>query len=822
VVTDPGGSGSGDLQGLTGAEARDILERTGPNEIFRPTPVNFFVIARHELTEPMILLLLCVGVLYTVIGREVIDAATIFIVIVLLVFAEVWNEYRAKKAIAALGHITAPKARVIRDGEIREIDAAGVVPGDLLVLSQGTRVAGDGAVLRGIDLEVDESALTGESFPVPKAEGDPVSAGTVVVAGEGTGRVEVTGGRTRLGQIAATVREIRPPRTRLQLAMKDLAGKLVYISVAVVVLITAVGILRGQDPATMFLTGLSLAFATIPEELPIIITMVLGLGAYQLSRSNFLVKKLKAAETLGDTTVIVTDKTGTITEGDMRVAATFPSGEEEVIGAAVLAVPEFSSSPLDDGVRKRSRELEIASPASPVLHKRDFGNGLRTRALVRSVEGKRVLYLSGAPEEVMAVSLSVPPGAGPALEGETGKGRRVIAVASRTLSPGEESLPIRDLEHDLTFDGLVAFEDPPRPGVADTMSRAQEAGIRTIVVTGDHPDTARFIATQVGIGTPPVRVVTGKDLDAMEDRDLAETLATVSVFARATPENKYRIVRVLQEAGEIVAVTGDGINDTLALKGADIGIAMGVRGTDVARDAAGVILADDNYITITRGIFEGRKFFENLRKGITYYLSIKTALVLIFLLPVFAALPLPFSPIQIILLELFMDLGASAGFVAEPAEAGIVNRRPRNREEKVIDRPLTVRILVKGVILFAVVMAVYLSAIYAGYPFVLVQTSAIAAWIFGHIALAYLSRSEIRVIPEAGLLSNPVINLWAVAAIGTLLAGIYIPALHAPLNLGTLPPPVVFSIAVGVTAGILLADGLRRWIFDRLYPAGSS
>ena len=818
-VADPKIAGSGEFLGLTESEARGILEKTGPNEIFRPTPVNFLAIARHEVTEPMILLLLCVGVVYAVLGQEVTDAATIFIVIALLVFAEVWNEYRAKKAIAALGHITAPKARVIRDGEVREIDAASVVPGDLLVLSQGTKVAGDGTVIRGIDLLVDESALTGESFPVPKAEGEQISAGTVVVAGEGMGRVTMTGGRTRLGQIAATAQEIRPPKTRLQLAMKDLAGKLVYISVAVVVLITVVGILRGQDPGTMFLTGLSLAFATIPEELPIIITMVLGLGAYQLSRSNFLVKKLKAAETLGDTTVIVTDKTGTITEGDMKVVATFPPQEKEVMRVAALAVPDFSSSPLDDGVRNRARELDMTPPPSPVLHKRDFGNGLRTRALVRSGEGRPVLYLSGAPEEVMAACGQIPPGAGPALAEETAKGRRVIAVASRILLPGEENLPVPALEHNLLFDGLVAFEDPPRPGVAETIWQALEAGIRTVVVTGDHPDTARFIASQVGIGTAPVRVATGRDLDTMDDPELGETLKTVSVYARATPENKYRIVRVLQQEGEIVAVTGDGINDALALKGADIGIAMGVRGTDVARDAADVILADDNYITIIRGIFEGRKFVENLKKGITYYLSIKTALVLIFLLPVFAALPLPFSPIQIILLELFMDLGASAGFVAEPAETGIISRRPRSREEKIIDRPATARILVKGIILFAVVTAVYLSAIAAGYPFVLVQTSAIAAWMFGHIALAYLSRSEIRVIPEAGLFSNPLINLWAVAAIGTLLAGIYIPALHAPLNLGTLPPQVVFSIAVGVTAGVLLADGLRRGIFTQVYSA---
>lgn len=817
-VTDPEKPSFKDPQGLTDSEAAEILARLGPNEIFRPAPVNFFAIAQHEITEPMILLLIVVGVVYAILGREISDAVTIFIVIALLVFAEVWNEYRAKKAIAALGQITAPKARVIREGEVREVDSVLVVPGDVLILSQGTKLAGDGIVLRAVDLQADESALTGESFPLRKKEGEQLYAGTIVKTGEGLGRVTVTGEKTRLGQIAASTREIRPPRTRLQLAMKDLAGKLVYIAVGMVIVITVVGILQGQDPGTMFLTGLSLAFATIPEELPIIITMVLGLGAYQLSRDKFLVKKLKAAETLGETTVIVTDKTGTITEGKMRVVATFPNDQTTILRTASFAVPEFSSSPLDEGVMNRARELGIPDPASPVLHKRDFGDGQRTRALVRSVEGTLVLFITGAPEEVMALCREIPKDAALALVSEAVKGRRVIAIGSRTLTPGEEGAPISSLEHDLRFGGLISFEDPPRPGVAETISRAAAAGIRTIVVTGDHPDTARFIASQVGIGTGSVRVVTGKELDSKDDAELASILDAVSIYARATPEHKYRIVRVLQAKGEIVAVTGDGINDALALKGADIGIAMGVRGTDVARDAAEVILADDNYITITRGIFEGRKFFENLRKGIVYYLSIKTALVLIFLIPVFAALPLPFSPIQIILLELFMDLGASAGFVAEPAEEGIIFRRPKRREEKVIDRPTVERILAKGTILFSAVIAVYLSAISAGFPFVLVQTSAIAAWIFGHIILAYLSRSESRMIPEAGLFSNPIINLWGLAALGTLLAGIYLPILHAPLNLGTLPPEVLFLIAAGVTGWIVLADGMRRLVFTKRYP----
>ena len=810
--------------GLSDAEAAELLARVGPNEIFRAEPVNFFRIARHEVTEPMILLIFVVGVVYALLGEEITDALTIFTIILLLVLAEVGNEYRAKKAIAALSDIASPVARVRRGGQVAGIDALGVVPGDLLVLDQGTRVAADGILLQAVDLEVDESALTGESFPLRKEPGTPVSAGTVVLAGEGTARVTATGKRTRLGEIAASARAIRPPKTRLQLAMKDLAGKLVYIAVALVLLITLLGILRGQDPRIMVLTGLSLAFATIPEELPIIITMVLGLGAHRLSQSNFLVKKIKAAETLGNATVIVTDKTGTITEGKMQVAATFPPDDHAVLQTASLALPGYTTSPLDAGVRERARARGIADPASPITRKRDFGNGRLTRAVIRSPDGEPALFLTGAPEEVFSACHAVPDRALAALAEETAKGRRVIAVASRSLGPGEDGLPFPQIEKDLVFAGLVAFEDSPRQGVRETIARAASAGIRTIMVTGDHPATARFIAAAVGIKSPSGRVVRGDELDGLDDTALGEILVSVSVFARTTPHHKYRIVRALQDQGEIVAVTGDGINDALALKGADIGIAMGIRGTDVARDAAEVVLADDNYVTIIRGIFEGRKFFENLRKGIVYYLSVKTALVLIFLLPVLLAIPLPFSPIQIIVLELFMDLGASAGFVAEPAEENLIARRPSSRREKVLDTPAVARILSKGAGLFAVVTAVHLLALSGGYTPAMVQTCAFSAWIFGHIALAYFSRSEMTFVPEGGFFSNRVINLWAIVAIGALLAGISLPPLHAALHLAAVSPLLLAGIAAFAAAGIALAEWMRRAVAGRrteAAPAGS-
>jgi ATPase, P-type (transporting), HAD superfamily, subfamily IC len=479
------------LRGLSHSEAEALLETYGRNEIYQREKVSFLGIARHEITEPMILLLLFIGVVYSISG-ELFDAVTIIVVIVLLVTVEVDNEYRAKKAIAALSEIAAPRARVIRDGKITEIDALTVVPGDILVLTAGTRVAADSRILHSMSLQADESALTGESFPVEKVPGGEISAGSVIVMGEGDAEVLVTGKHTHMGTLAATARTIRPPKTRLQLEMKALAGKLVYLAAFFTILITLVGILRGNDLRTMILTGLSLAFATIPEELPIIITMVLGLGAYQLSKSNFLVKQLKAAETLGTTTVIVTDKTGTLTENRMEIAATYPSEESILISTAIQAIPLYTISPIDQAIRERAEYLGITPRDKEILRQREFGNGRKSRSVLRENQEGSILYLSGAPEEIFSLCREVPSYAEPSLARETAQGRRVIAVACRKVASEEKDRDIVDLENDLQLTGLISFQDPPRQGVKETVMRAGEAGIRTIMVTGDHPATAPF------------------------------------------------------------------------------------------------------------------------------------------------------------------------------------------------------------------------------------------------------------------------------------------------------------------------------------------
>jgi Ca2+-transporting ATPase len=800
-----------DLKGLSEQEAREQLEKSGLNRITSRHEVTFLGIAKEEITEPMILLLLAVGVCYTILGN-LNDALTLYAIIATLVFVEIANEYRAKKAISSLAHLAEPKTRVVRDGSIKEIETGFVVPGDTLVIVSGTRVAADGRVVSAVSLQVDESSLTGESFPVEKVTGDEVSSGTLVVAGEGMIKAVTTGGSTRIGKLAALAQEIRQPKTPLQLAMKALVKTLVVVALFFSISIPLIGFLQGQPLREMFLIGLALSFATIPEELPIIITMNLGLGAYMLSKENFLVKKLKAAETLGNATVIVTDKTGTLTESTMHVVSLFPDDDADLIlRSARSALTDLSDSITDRAIITASEIRHIFPDPGRVIWERSFETGKKTRALIRDQNGSQVLYLIGAPEEVLAVVTGETKEAAAALSQETARGRRVIAVAHRAIRPAETEIPLPELERDLILDGLIAIEDPPRPGVRETIERAHRAGIRIIMVTGDHPQTAAAIAGEVGIRHD--RVLEGKDLDVLGDTDLRTMLEKVSVFARATPQHKYRIVKNLQENGEVVAVTGDGVNDSLALKAADIGIAMGIKGTDAAKEAADIVIADDNFITIGKGIFEGRRIFDNLSKGVKYYLSVKVALIAVFAASLAAAIPFPFSPVQIILLELFMDLGASASFVAEPPEPSIDQRPPHDPKIPFLNSPMLAGIAFGGAALWVAVFIPYWSALYLGIPLAAAQTAAFSSWMIGHILLAFFSRSAHDPLYRTGVFSNRVMVIWAAGASAFLALLLTVPAIGqrfgiTPISAGTVL--VIAGFALACMAGFEVAKYLKK------------
>lgn len=795
--------------GLTSIEAEKRLAQFGPNEIFRRTPISFFSIAKHEITEPMIVLLLIVGFFYSWWGESG-DALAIFFVIISLVLAEVYNEFRAKKAIDSLEKIAAIKTKVKRDGELKRIDSLALVPGDVLILTSGTKIAADAKVQNALLLQIDESALTGESWPQDKKSGDQIFAGTVVVSGEGEAEVMATGKNTKLGKIAVAAKQVKPPRTALQLAMKSLAGKLVYLAIFFSLIILGLGIWRGHDLETMILTSLSIAFATIPEELPIIITMVLGLGSYKLSQKNFLIKKIKAAEMLGNATVIVADKTGTITQGQLAMVGVYPSNEQEIITTALAAISPYTVSQLDLQIKKRAEELNIALSNGEIVYRRNINSNSKIKFIIRKLENKLELFASGAPEEIIASCSKVDPEVINILNKETNNGRRVIAVASKKLVGQELALnnidKLIESEKNFEFVGLLIFADSARQGVKETICRAVQAGIKTIMVTGDHPQTAEFIAKEVGILNNLDQTLTGQELDKLSDKELREVVKKVTVFSRTTPEHKYRIVQALQKNGEVVTVTGDGINDVLALKGADIGIAMGIKGTDVAKEAAEVVLADDNYITIAQGIFEGRKFFDNLQKGIKYYLSVKTALILIFLIPILFGGSLPLAPIQIIILELFMDLAASAGFVSEPAEKNIYNRPPRDPKENIFGNLVIKDILLKGFILFAVVMSAYIYAQWQNLTVSQSQAYAFASWIFGHLLLAAVSRSDQELIFQVGIFSNKIMNIWAAAALLFLFGALYLPFLNSRLHLTAPDFYQLFIIALGTIILISLLE----------------
>ena len=836
-------SGVNPETGLTDQEAAQRLGKYGMNRLVEEKEIRFLGIFKEEVTEPMILLLIAVGVLYSVWG-SLTDSLTIIAIISVLVIVEVWNEYRAKRSIAALKKLAPLTAIVLRNGQPQEVQTALLVPGDTLLLKTGQRVPADARLLDSFGLEVDESSLSGESFPVAKdatavlpkearitEQKNMVFAGTVVTRGRAKALIAATGVNTELGRVAGITKAAREPKTPLQLSMKQLSKSLVWLALFFSILVSILGFLRGLPLAQMILAGLSLAFAVIPEELPIIITMVLGVGAYSLSRKNALVKRLRAAETLGSVTVIATDKTGTITENKMKINSLYFEGkvvqnqffredEKEVLKTALLS---------SDAIKDLKDDSALSNPMAQAILENLRENSVNIQELLKdwalkdelSFDNKRKLasYLyqhgasltalsSGAPENLLANSTKLlmkneeielteetRQKVANAIYEMAQAGERLLAFGYQRIPPASK-IEKENLERNLVFVGIVGFIDPPRAEVAGAIRTCQQAGIKVIMVTGDHPETARAVAAQVGINS--AKVLTGNEISKMSDEEVKNALKETFVFARVTPEDKLRLVRLLRENGEIVAVTGDGINDAPALKEAHIGVAMGIRGTDVAKETADMVLTDDNFATIETAVREGRKLFGNLKKGVRYYLSCKVALVASFLLPIALGVPLPFAPIQIIVLELFMDLAASATFVAEPEEGGTMTRPPINPNEKFMNRTMQKSLLIGALSLFAAVSTTFLYTWYQTQNIAQAQTMAFATWMLGHIFLALNFRSEKQPLAKLGFFSNKLMVIWALIVVATLFLSTNLPFVHDSLKITYLSLSD-WALAVGVS-----------------------
>jgi len=835
-------------QGLSDTEAQNRLAQAGPNSLAPEKKISFWEEFFEELLEPMMLLLLLTGVLYTIWGR-VSDAITIFVIIFTLNSVEVFNEIRAKRAISSLRKLVEPTTSAMRSGRYLEIPVEQLVPGDLILLQAGHRIPADARLVEAFGLAVDESALTGENLPAEKSsdtivapnaplaeQANLVFSSTLVTRGKGSAIVVNTGMHSEIGRIASLARQVREPRAPLQILMSELSKFLVWFALGFSVLIPLIGIfIVHQDPKTMLLTGLSLAFATIPEELPIIITMVLALGAFRLSRKGAIARRLSAVESLGSVTVIATDKTGTLTADRMEVRQFEPEKlSTRLLELGVLANDaiqngnDYRGDPVDTAIMRdaRTRGVDPGSIRSKnrIFAEFTFDNERKRVSAVYQTNGTFMVVVKGAPESLLAQSSSILEDQSPVSLTETGRqavldkvsqmaenGMRVIALAEKQMP--QPARTIREAESNLTFVGLIGLADPPRPEVREAIASCKRAGIRPLMITGDHPLTALAVARQVGLNGDD-KVVTGAELDELSETEFRQVIRDASIFARITPEHKLRIVQALQASGERVAVTGDGINDAPALSAADIGVAMGENGTDVAREAGGIVLTNDNFTTIVSAVQEGRLIFENLKKGVRYYLACKLALVLITLLPTLLLVPVPFAPVQIILMELFMDLMAAAAFSTEGQESDLLDHKPRDPRAKFMDKAMLSSIGISALGLFAAVTALYLFTWYTTKDIVAAQTVAFTSWLLGHLLLAVNMRSEHQPIVQLGLLTNRVMLLWGSVVIAFLILVSVIPGAHELMRITSLSFGQWLIIVVAVSIGTFWLE-IRKMVTYR-------
>jgi Ca2+-transporting ATPase len=807
--------GSG-AAGLSGDEAARRLAEHGRNELVGAERESLVGELAEALFEPLQLLLIAVGVLSLIFG-ELRDAIAIFAIIAAVAAVETVTELRARRALDTLKSLAAPQARVVRAGQTVVAPVKELVPGDVVVVEAGDLVPADARVIEATALATDESALTGEAEPAAKGP-DPVDAdadlaerssllhaGTPVVSGEGRALIVATGADTEVGKLGRMVAKEEEPSTPLQRSMAELARVILVIAVAVSVLVPLVGFLRGQPFTTMLLTGLTIAFATIPEELPILVSVLLAVGGRRLARRGVLLRRLRAGETIGAVTVVVTDKTGTLTENQLRLVRLQGDREQLLaVAAATLARERIGTlaDPLERSLADAAGDVSVPVPGE-VVASYPFDPTRRRMSRVWHRDGDVYVAAKGAPEALIERARLSDDERRRVLAGAehlADEGLRVIAFAEATRpdlpADGDEA------ERELRLVGFAAFDDPLRAGVPEAVAVLHGAGVATIVVTGDHPRTAAAVARRAGLGGGDV-LSGGAQLATLSDEELSTGLRDGAVVARATPADKLRVVRLLQARGEIVAVTGDGANDAPALAGADVGIAMGKRGTDLAREAADLVLTDDAYPTIAAAVEGGRTIASQLRRAVAFYLGAKVALVATILVPLALGMRSPFTPVQIVVLELFMDLGASVAFVSEPSAPDAMSRPPRDPARRFLDRAEVGAIGLVGLALFVGVLGAFFvvrgryGADYGG-------VAAFATWLVAHAAVAWALRAR----PRLPFTANVAFPLWAAAATAT--AVVLASLLAGQLGLSALPAAGWSVVAAAAAVSALVASLGRR------------
>ena len=788
-------------QGLTQGEGARRLAGYGENKLEKAKPPGLFRQVLAQLRDPMILVLLAAAALsfFAGGGQDWLDTAIILLIVVFNTVISVSQEDSARKALEALEKLAAPRARVLREGVERRLESTHLVPGDILLLEAGDYVPADGRILWAAGLQTDESAMTGESLPVHKRAGDGlppdtplaerknmVIGGTVVTGGRAKVVVTATGMQTEMGKIAGLLLRQGQGETPLQRKMKEVSRVLSLVCVGVCAVMFGVGMLQHRDILDMFLTAVALAVAAIPEGLPAIVTIVLAVGVGRMARRNAIIKRLPAVETLGCASVICSDKTGTLTKNQMTVLEVWtpaPAHRDRALtlgtlcGDAQEGPGGYIGDPTETAIAQAAAQAGLEKAAlerdMPRRGEAPFDSVRKRMATCHALpNGEALVAVKGAPEAVLArcTHLLGAQGPRPLTDGDrrriaqvggdlAGQALRVLAVAQRLQPALPKSMAAEGLEAELTFVGLIGMMDPPRPEVRQAVDRCAGAGIRPVMITGDHKDTAVAIAKQLNIYRPGDKAIDGAGLDFLPQETLEEEIEAFSVYARVTPEHKMRIVQAWQRRGHVVAMTGDGVNDAPALKAADIGCAMGKTGTDVAKGAADMILTDDNFATVVAAVEQGRGIYANIRKAIHYLLSCNIGEILtIFLATLLPVSQAPLSPVQLLWLNLVTDSLPALALGMEPVEKTAMTQPPRGKEEPLFSRAFSRRLAWQGALVGGITLLAYGLGFHLTGTFAVANTMAFATLTFSQLFHAFDVRSETTPLFRLGVLSNKAMN----------------------------------------------------------------